>query len=232
MPRYGAVIPMDEFKQHIADALIRHPYLDANRSMGGRYKNPAEYYADNPDEKPPSADNPIEAGIALLMQLTSKVNYDLLNMVEFDEENIDCEEEAAFGYGKSIAGFHTLSNGIPFLGVACGGDWEFPVFFIIYWDGTELRGYVPKDGNAYNKLTNKAFGNGNDWYDPDDPEGVASFNADETTDYFYLKQHFGEDFVKDVPSPLDEAGADWREKLMDEKLILADIEANILVKEQ
>lgn len=40
-----------------------------------------------------------------------------------------------------------------------GGDWETPVFFIVYWDGKEFRAYIPKDGNAWNTDNHKAYGN-------------------------------------------------------------------------
>lgn len=51
-----------------------------------------------------------------------------------------------------------MDNGFTFLGVTAGGDWEEPVFFIIYFDGKGLRGYIPENGNTYNKITKTAFG--------------------------------------------------------------------------
>ena len=43
-----------------------------------------------------------------------------------------------------------------------GGDWEFPVCFVMYWDGKELRAYIPKDGNAWNKKQKTAYGSEED----------------------------------------------------------------------
>lgn len=88
--------------------------------------------------------------------LTSKVQSDL-NKVSFDTENIDAEP--VFATENDIVGYHSLDNGLSFLGVRAGGDWESPVFFIIYWDGKDLRGYIPKDGNSYNTDTMTAYGN-------------------------------------------------------------------------
>jgi hypothetical protein len=48
---------------------------------------------------------------------------------------------------------------VPFRGIWAGGDWECPVAFIIYWDGSKLRAYVPTDGNSWNTDTKRAYGN-------------------------------------------------------------------------
>jgi hypothetical protein len=74
--------------------------------------------------------------------------------VEFDGENFETYD------GKSeLMGVHTLDNDLTFWGMSAGGDWEYPVFFLIYWDGKKLRGYVPTDGNPWNTATKQAFGN-------------------------------------------------------------------------
>lgn len=87
-------------------------------------------------------------------RLTSTVEKDL-GKIRFDTENMDTNGSR----DKDFLGFHTLPNGMPFLGVYAGGDWENPVFFIIYWDGSKLRGYIPEDGNLYNTDTKQAYGN-------------------------------------------------------------------------
>jgi len=88
-------------------------------------------------------------------RLTKVVEKDI-SKVEFDCENV--EWEIGEGYGGMV-GFRTLSNGKAILGIDAGGDWEQPLHYIIYWDGTQLRGYVPTDGNPYNTSTNTAYGN-------------------------------------------------------------------------
>jgi len=93
-------------------------------------------------------------------ELPKKVEEDI-GKVNFDFENW---EAAAPGYCNcgDIMGYRVAPNGLPFLGVTAGGDWEYPVFFIIYWDGKKLRGYVPTDGNMWNTDTKEAYGNGED----------------------------------------------------------------------
>jgi hypothetical protein len=106
-------------------------------------------------------DSATHYGYQTLKGLTEQVRKDL-SKVEFDTENIDvdcCE---------------TLSNGLSFVGVSAGGDWEWPVFFIIYYDGKKLRGYIPKDGNLWNTNSKRAYGN--DDYDDNDgtPGDIAN----------------------------------------------------------
>jgi len=80
------------------------------------------------------------------VNLTPQIEKDL-EKVQFDWENRDPQ------------GFHTLDNGLTFLGGSAGGDWEYPVSFIIYWDGKKLRAYIPTEGNYFNRTTKFAYGN-------------------------------------------------------------------------
>lgn len=82
-----------------------------------------------------------------------------LAKVEFDFENCDLDGSE---FGGEWCGYHTLDNGLTFLGVKAGGDWELPIFFIVYWDGKNLRAYIPTEGNPWNTTSKQAFGN-----DPD-----------------------------------------------------------------
>jgi hypothetical protein len=91
--------------------------------------------------------------------LPEKVRKDI-GKVEFDFENYEFEPDNAYAGSGPIVGWRTHENGLPYFGVIAGGDWELPVFFIVYWDGKELRGYVPTDGNTWNTDTKKAYGNG------------------------------------------------------------------------
>lgn len=77
--------------------------------------------------------------------------------VQFDLENVGY---SAKDFGpKPLMGYHTEANGLTYFGLCAGGDWEFPVFFIVYWDGKKLRGYVPTEGNPWNATTKQAYGN-------------------------------------------------------------------------
>lgn len=78
--------------------------------------------------------------------------------VNFSTENTTF----TFNQGPTISkllGYNTLSNGLTFYGMRAGGDWEVPVFFIIYFDGARLRVYIPTDGNPWNTATKRAYGN-------------------------------------------------------------------------
>lgn len=80
-----------------------------------------------------------------------------LRKVSFDCENFQCIERDDDVCGYKLGGIQTLENGFHFLGCAAGGDWEYPVFFIIYWDGDMFRGYVPSKGNVWDKKQKEAF---------------------------------------------------------------------------
>ena len=52
-----------------------------------------------------------------------------------------------------------------------GGDWECPLFFILYLDNkNHLRGYIPNKGNTFNLKYKSAYGNNEDY--PEDDETV------------------------------------------------------------
>ena len=66
------------------------------------------------------------------------------------------------GYNGYPCGYEVLENGMPILFVNAGGDWECPICFCIYWDGSSMRAYIPKDGNVYNVKEKCAFGSEED----------------------------------------------------------------------
>ena len=102
-----------------------------------------------------------------LYNLPSKIQKDIAK-VQFDFENYNLgtadpnyKSEYARdyeGYCGYPVGIEVLENGLPVLFVNAGGDWENPICFCIYFDGKELRGYVPSDGNVYNKKEKRAYG--------------------------------------------------------------------------
>lgn len=64
--------------------------------------------------------------------------------------------------GEPLIGLQTLPNGLTFYGYMAGGDWEYPVFLIIYFDGKKLRSYTPAYGNCVNLDCHTAFGSEGD----------------------------------------------------------------------
>lgn len=71
-------------------------------------------------------------------------------VVEFSPENV------------TVVGERTTTGGVPYVVMLAGRKQETPVACVMYFDGQELRGYVPKDGNSYNIMTKSAFGNFDD----------------------------------------------------------------------
>jgi len=49
--------------------------------------------------------------------------------------------------------------------INAGGDWEFPICFVLYWDGKKMRAYIPSEGNCWNKQEKCAFGSEEDGVD-------------------------------------------------------------------
>lgn len=137
-------------------------------------------------------------------QVTETIKKDLAK-VEFDEENLEWEDGEGYAGLGSITGFHTLPNGLTYLGVCCGGDWEQPLFYIVYYDGTKLRGYVPTEGNHWNTDTKAAYGNNQGGYGEDEDKNPDNENA---------KKRFGVDDIEELRD-------------MDPAVLLADIEARI-----
>lgn len=90
-----------------------------------------------------------------IIDMTKEVQTDLAKCA-FDTENIFIADTDGVG---DLLGFKTLDNGFTFLACLAGGDWEQPVYFIIYWSGTCLRAYIPSKGNLWNRTTKQAYGN-------------------------------------------------------------------------
>jgi hypothetical protein len=90
-------------------------------------------------------------------EFTTQIETDL-SKVEFDRENITTPNDE-LSFGGYPVGHMTIGNDLHVYFTNAGGDWEFPVCFIIYWDGKQLRAYIPEDGNVWNKKTKMAYGN-------------------------------------------------------------------------
>jgi hypothetical protein len=88
----------------------------------------------------------------------AKVNFDFENF-DFDNSEEELGSPSFLGSRK----FWTRSplTCFSFIGCYAGGDWEWPINFIIYLDkdGKTFRAYIPKEGNAWNYDTKQAFGN-------------------------------------------------------------------------
>ena len=78
----------------------------------------------------------------------SKVLTDI-SKIDFDFENV----------GLDFEGNSKLDDDTEIIWCWAGGDWEYPVRFVLYIDpNNELRGYIPEDGNIYCHKCKKAYG--------------------------------------------------------------------------
>jgi len=152
MPRYFTKkIGTDELLQKIWSTLEKNDPVaakDIKENMGGTGMSLREI---------------IEDGCIVYWNFTPSLEKDL-NKISFDYENVGSGPESLLCDSenndmKDIMGFKTLDNGLTFLGLQAGGDWEHPIFFIVYSDGSQLRAYIPEKGNVFNTDTKQAFGN-------------------------------------------------------------------------
>lgn len=96
-------------------------------------------------------------------EMPPKITKDLAK-VNFDWENFEIEDGQ--GYKNYPCGYETLENGMPVFFINAGGDWETPLCLCLYFDGTSIRGYIPTDGNVWNKEAKCAYGSEDDGGDP------------------------------------------------------------------
>ncbi|MFH1132186.1 MAG: hypothetical protein V1754_12690, partial [Pseudomonadota bacterium] len=98
---------------------------------------------------------------------------------------------------ESLVGFHELDNGLTLLGVVAAGDWEHEVYHFLYFDGQDIRGYVPREGNTWNKTTHKAYGNDEeaDLADIVEQYGPGADESDVKFDVEAMKNEISQVFV-------------------------------------
>jgi len=105
----------------------------------------------------------------------NKVNFDWENYTQFDDTE---------GFGIYPVGHRELTKDFHIFFMNAGGDWEYPICFILYWN-KGLRAYIPKNGNAWNKKEKCAYGSEDDVfqkfedgeYDPDTIDKEVSETA-------------------------------------------------------
>lgn len=185
MSRKFDPITEEEFFQEIKKAWERSSYYDDENPT----HRPWWYKQQHGDDwQPETHDDHIACWNEFHpTELTDQIEMDL-KKVEFDLENIEYTARDAYKGLKDIVGFHTLPNGMPYLGIIAGGDWEFPIFFMIYWDGKKLRGYIPTKGNPWNRKAKSAYGNDEE-SDTADIKRILSEMGKPVPDDDYLEAH-------------------------------------------
>lgn len=150
MRKFTQKISIDELKQKVMDVLRNNPDLCG--------------YPDS---------NSIEKMYPSTGRISETIRKDV-EKVDFSEESFECFCGSGFFGTDKITGFQTLPNGLTYWGCVAGGDWEHAVFYIVYWDGKKLRGYVPKEGNLWNTEKNSAYGNNEE---SDDEDAIRRFGV-------------------------------------------------------
>lgn len=92
-----------------------------------------------------------------MLKENRKIENDL-SKIYFGGDEFFCSKDDNDFPEEALIGLHTLENGLTFLGCMSCGDEEYTLFFIIYWDGSSLRGYIPSYGNTFNIDFHTAFG--------------------------------------------------------------------------
>lgn len=89
-----------------------------------------------------------------------KLNKDISKIIFSFSDNLKCFRDSTWSTPivDDYLGYITLNNGFTFLGCYGSGDWEEPIYFIVYYDGKNLRGYIPTYGNTFNSYAKTAFG--------------------------------------------------------------------------
>ncbi len=113
-----------------------------------------------------------------------KINIDI-HHINVDDENLTYELDDSFGddiVGTPLLGLQEI-DGYTFFGFEIGGDWEYPIFGIIYYDGKNLRGYYPSCGNMINLDFKCAFGSEEE-YESEEYEEDEYFDLDLSEIYY------------------------------------------------
>lgn len=101
-----------------------------------------------------------------MQTVVENIDFERDSKINFDFENVLLGwNHATYDPIRSSSIETIIVDGkeIPFIKGYAGGDWENPVAFIIYLSNKgELRMYVPRKGNVFNRDTKEAFGNDED----------------------------------------------------------------------
>ncbi len=116
---------------------------------------------------------------------TTIINKDL-EKVEFSWENITLFDDTT-GFAKYPAGYYEMDKDFHVFFMNAGGDWEYPVCFLLYWSGKELRGYIPVDGNVYDKKNKIAYGN-EEWETEEEEDAAENIDHDSEYDFGLMKK--------------------------------------------
>lgn len=147
--RKAIEMTMGEFKKLVNNRLkqMKQLYLEEEEKNG--YCSNVVYW--HGEGWGPNGEDDEDEILCNLCLWDKQVEKDL-SKVDFSNENISCDtkEWDWVGYG--------VINDLPCLKFRTGGDWEHPLYFIVYHDGKKFRGYIPTCGNTWNIKDKCAYG--------------------------------------------------------------------------
>lgn len=156
---------IDDFEREVIDNLPKeiNLYKDEKLREGGRKAAPISIsdFKDKVDQWEP-------------WDLFYSLEKDL-KKIKFDSENF-----------SELNDYRVTSSGINYILCWAGGDWEYPVHFMIYWDGKSFRAYIPTKGNTFRKDTKTAFGS----------EAENNYDSDEVDRTIYMLSQGCPDLIK------------------------------------
>lgn len=157
------------------------------------------------EERKGSEDENYTYGPFDLYSLPERVQKDLAK-VDFDGENQEWQQDSY--RPDEWHGFQMIGD-LPVLGASAGGDWEWPVYFILYWDGKQLRGYIPKSGNVWNHKMKTALGN----YEEEDSEHIRKQLKKKFPDQEIPEDIHWSDINMDVLFSIEEMKSDIQKRI-------------------
>lgn len=125
-----------------------------------------------------------------------------------DAVGVNYDLENVYAYFKSV-------EGLEFATVEMGGDWETPVYAIIYWSEKDqkVKGFFPKEkGNIYNVVENTAYGSDMENYHYNQPSKEAYQALQQK--YESMRDKIEEDSEKHYKKALKEGVKQWKEHLL------------------
>lgn len=109
----------------------------------------------------PNKDDELNVGYKTLYQL-SYAELENTPLAKNNFVNDTSSETVGIVYDKeNMELYYHEKEGISFFKAICGGDWEVPIHFLVYWSETEgrLKGFFPKgEANIYNVAYGCAYG--------------------------------------------------------------------------
>ena len=131
----------------------------------------------------------------------SKISFDFENSSFMKEEghNENCDDSEDFEEYDNFSkkeekseyeifenyDIHTLENGLTYCLCGAGGDWEEPVYFIVYIDNkNKIRGYIPTEGNTFNVKYKCAYGSEENCENYEEDEENENYEEDEENENY------------------------------------------------